>query len=335
MVGTSANGEVSSGIFAATELTGNAGDLNVTTEQLIIRDGAEISANSEGEGSGGNLFLRVNSLTLSNQASILASTESGEGGNVILQVDDNLMLRNNSLISAEATNSANGGNLTIDTDLIVAFPNQNNDIIANAEQGNGGNINITTEALFGIEERPLNPFTNDINASSEFGLQGGVSINTPDVDPTSSLIELPQAVGDPSDQISQNPCQQGAGSEFIITGKGGLPPNPNENLNSDAVQVDLVEPLPQPLSLGQRSLASYADARSDRSYKERGARVGANAIHPTNITPEDSTSEVVPAMGWVFNNKGEVTLTAYNPTNTGIQRSRQENHNTCSSRIAP
>ncbi len=115
-------------------------------------------------------------------------------------------------------------------------------------------------------------------------------------------------MGDASDQISQNPCEQGVGSEFIITGKGGLPPNVNEALNSESAQVDLVEPLPQPLS-----------------YKERGAIVEANGI-PT----ENPTSEAVPAMGWVFNEKGEVTLTAYDPTNTGRQRSQQKPTNSCS-----
>ncbi len=45
----------------------------------------------------------------------------------------------------------------------------------------GGNINIITEALFGIQERPLNPLTNDLNASSEFGLDSEVSIVTPDI----------------------------------------------------------------------------------------------------------------------------------------------------------
>ncbi len=124
------------------------------------------------------------------------------------------------------------------------------------------NITIDALSLFGIEERPQNPFINDIDASSEFGLQGEISVNTPEVDPTPGLIELPAAVTDATDQISQNICEQGRGSEFIITGKGGLPPNPHETLNSDEEQVGLVEPV----SLQRQT-------------------VGANALRPNNLRP--------------------------------------------------
>ncbi len=303
-----------SGIFANTTIdsTGIGGSIFISNpQQLTIEDGAKISVNSLGQGNGGNLSVQTDSVSL-NQGLVSASTESGEGGNITLQIDDDLLLRNDSTISAQAANDANGGNATISTELVIAFPDGNNDIIANAERGNGGNINITAESLFGIEERPLNPFTNDINASSEFGLQGDIAINTPEVDPTSGLIELPQAVGDASDQISQNPCEQGVGSEFTITGKGGLPPNVNESLNSESAQVELMKPLPQPLS-----------------YKEKGARVEANS----NST-ENSTAEFVPAMGWVFNEHGEVTLTAYSISDQEIQRSGQQHQTTCKTGIS-
>ena len=193
--------------------------------------------------------------------------------------------------------------------MIIAFPNQNNDIIANAARGVGGNINISTQAIFGLEERRSTPpnQTNDIDASSEFGLQGDFSLNTPDFDPTTGLIELPQAVGDASDQISQNPCEQGVGSEFIITGKGGLPPNVNEALNSESAQVGLIESVPS-----------------------QQQKVETNAI-----PIEYPISEAVPAQGWVFNDKGEVTLTAYSTFDHEIQRSGKQHRNTCSSGIAP
>ena len=41
----------------------------------------------------------------------------------------------------------------------------------------------------------------------------------------------------------QNPCEQGVESQFIVTGKGGLPPNPTETIKSDRVKVGLVEPV--------------------------------------------------------------------------------------------
>ena len=90
----------------------------------------------------------------------------------------------------------------------------------------------------------------------------------------------------------QNPCQQGVGSEFIVTGKGGVPPNPTESLNSDLVKVGLVEPV---------------DSQEEREVQRE--------------TTNSKAKEAVPAMGWVFNDKGEVTLTAYSTTDAKNKRS--------------
>ncbi len=119
-------------------------------------------------------------------------------------------------------------------------------------------------------------------------------------------------MGDASDQISQNPCEQGVGSEFIITGKGGLPSNPHENLKSDEVRVDLVEPVP----------SRQGDGDTGRQGEE--IRGGKNSIRP-----ENPTAEAVPAMGWIFNDKGEVMLTSYKTTDTEIKRSPQQKSNSC------
>ncbi len=160
---------------------GAAGNLEINASSIEVNNGTITAANANGIG--GELLLNTNSLKLENGASISAETtaNTGTGGNINLNIDGTLQMRNNSLISGQATEGATGGNIDINSEFIVAFPNQNNDIIANARLGNGGNINITAEALFGIEERPLNDITNDINASSEFGLDGTISIFTPDI----------------------------------------------------------------------------------------------------------------------------------------------------------
>ena len=306
----------SSGISSsATFGSGDGGNINVVADQIIIEDEGIIEASNfdnlgltePGTGEPGNIVIQASSLDL-DRGSISAATQSpvGNGANITL-ASDNLTLQDNSLISARAFENASGGNVTINADegFILAFPNGNNDIVANAQQGNGGKIDIDTQAIFGLEERSSTPpnQTNDIDASSEFGLQGDFSLNTPDFDPTSGLIELPASVGDASDQISQNPCQQGVGSEFIVTGKGGLPRNPADSLGSNEVQVGLVEPL----------------------SRQEGETVSAS-----KQLSKDRVSEAVPAMGWVFNDKGEVTLTAYSNTDTEKERSTREISHNCS-----
>jgi large exoprotein involved in heme utilization and adhesion len=296
----------------------NGGDIQLEAKSISFSKNSGLSASNLGQGNGGNIKVTVDFLNLdlsqitgSNTPSEAFTTDL-EGGNIELNIYDQLILRNSSNITARANQNADGGNVTINAPerLIIAFPNQNNDITANASQGRGGDINITAQSIFGLEERPLNPFTNDINASSEFGLQGDIAINTPDIDPTSGLINLPASVGDASDQISQNPCEQGIGSEFIITGKGGLPPNVNESLNSESAQVGLIEAVPSQ----QQTVGAFA--KLPKAY---------------GIRPNPSTiSELVPAQGWVFNEEGEVTLTAYKTTNAEIKRSPPAIRSSCS-----
>jgi filamentous hemagglutinin family protein len=315
----------------------NGGKIFITSPKIEISNNSSITANNLGNGRGGDITLNVNSINLRDRGSISTQTNSNQGGNINLQNTDLILMRRGSQISTNAGTAGaggDGGNITINEQnnpkgLIIAFPNENNDITANAFTGAGGRLEINSLGLFGIqplsrkelanllqtnEPNQLDPQrlqSNDITAISQQNpnLQEQVNINT-DIDPTTGLINLPASVGDASDQISQNPCQRGVGSEFIVTGKGGLPPNVNESLNSESAQVGLIETvISQPQT------------------------VGANAIrpNPNNIRPNPSTtSEAVPAQGWVFNDKGEVTLTAYKTTNTGRQSLPQTPINSCS-----
>ncbi|BCX07827.1 MAG: hypothetical protein KatS3mg066_1686 [Fischerella sp.] len=305
-----------SGLFAITELnsTGNGGSIIISNPvELAITDGNRIAVDSRGGGNAGDLQIQADKITLDRGALLSAITASGKGGNIALRSQDFLLLRNNSQISTTAGTTGtggDGGNITIDTPFIVAFPLENSDITANAFRGSGGKIVIKTQGLFGINPlsqqdleklRPqdLDPNklqTNDITAISQQNptLSGTVEINTPDVDPSQGLVELPENLTDPTDQIAQNPCQKGAGSSFTIIGRGGLPSSPNESFNSDNVRVDLVKP-------------------STTSSNSQSSNINQPTTQPT-------AKQIIPAQGWIFNNKGEVVLTAYDPNTTNPQR---------------
>ena len=225
--------------------SGDGGNVNVLTDILTIDDGIIAASNFDrlvrfepGTGEPGDINIEANDLSLSNNASIDAATQSetGNSANINLQIADNLTLENSSSISAQAFEEADGGQLSIDAEFIVAFPDGNNDIFASAAQGQGGDINITAESLLGIQERPLNPFTNDINASSEVsGLDGTVDISTLDVDPVQGATELPTNIVVP-EETTQQACQSNREAEaqngLNIVGKGGVPPAPELPLNS-------------------------------------------------------------------------------------------------------
>lgn len=237
---------LSTGLFvnAVDTATGNAGSITISNPVAVeVINDSIISVASEGTGNGGNLNLTSKDLTLNNRGAIAAFTSNGTGGNINLQVADLILLRDdNNSISARASNQANGGNLKINTTFIVAFPNQNNDLTANASSGDGGNIEIMAESLLGIAERSSQPvnFTNDIDASSEFGLDGRVNIATPDVNPTQGATELDSRVIEPQANVSQICSADNAqtGSKLSIRGKGGIPHQPTEPLSSDKITIN-------------------------------------------------------------------------------------------------
>ena len=282
---------IDTGVFTNNELNsvGDASNILLFAPDIDLNEGSRLDANNLGDGNGGNISLRGDTLNLTNSSFIGAATTLGDGGNIAIQFAKDLVLDNRSNISARAFNDANGGNLNIDTRFIIAFP-QNNDIIANAEQGQGGNININAESLFGIDARSSTPAndTNDIDASSEFGLDGEVAINTPDIDPTRGLDNLPANIVDASRLITRNCLSTGDEqlNEFVITGRGGLPNNPNELLSGDAtISADWV---------------SLPETNTNKAY------------NPLKQTTAALENPIIEAKGWKVKPDGTVVLVAEN-----------------------
>jgi filamentous hemagglutinin family protein len=306
---------VNSSLFTQAEGTGNAGNLNIFTPNLSVKDGGEINLSATGTGQAGNLKIESNNTQL-DRGTITAATANGEGGNISLQAKDLLLLRNSSKISAQATGEASGGNINIDSQFIVAKPNQNNDIIANAQRGKGGNINIATEAILGLEERKATSGnqTNDIDASSDFGLSGNVSIETPDVNPFKERVQPPDNLVEP-EEMSAQACSANQVADtldekentFTITGRGGMPHSPTEPLRSEATIIGGVS---YPQAPTQTSDRTSNNINSDRlvAYKPNPLFVADRHIDP---------NEIVPARGAIVNEKGQVVLTAYPTPNIG------------------
>lgn len=238
--------------------TGNAGNVIINAPALSIHNGAQVGVNNIGPGDAGNLTIGVDRLFLSNQGQLTASTASGEGGNIVINVRDWILLRRVSDITATANGSGNGGNILINAPMIAGF--ENSDIIANAVQGRGGNIQITTQGIFGLKFRPQLTSDNDITASSQFGVNGTVLVNTIAVDPSSGLVELPINLVDSTQQIAAG-CAGVGDSQFVITGRGGIPEDPTQAIRDDRPWADVRDPIafrssisPRPISPSPRPL---------------------------------------------------------------------------------
>ncbi|WP_242071944.1 S-layer family protein [Nostoc sp. FACHB-110] len=231
------NGQILPSSIAASSVTNfAAGSVNIQADTVHIRDNAQISVSNIGTGDAGNLNLNARQLFLDNGAGLRSEVNGGSQGNIQLQLDDVLLLRHGSKISANASGNSTGGNINLNAPIIVGL--EDSDIIANAIQGRGGNIQITTQGIIGLAYRSQLTPENDITASSEFGVNGTVEVNNVGVDPNSGLVELPANVTDQSQQIA-NGCDSNQGSSFVAIGRGGIPQNPTQEINSDRIWSDV------------------------------------------------------------------------------------------------
>jgi filamentous hemagglutinin family protein len=230
-------------IVAQSSGTGKAGNLQISTGEFSANNNSQVEVSSKASGEGGTLTINATKIFLDNQSKLFAETAASDGGNINLVASDYLLMRHNSLISASAGGTGNGGNLNINSSFVIAVPSENSDITANAVQGSGGNITISTTAIYGLTYRAQLTSRSDITASSAYGVSGTVTINALAIDPSRALTALPSQLGKEK-SLESDRCQADANSDtsqFIITGKGGLPINPYESLNSDTLAINWLD----------------------------------------------------------------------------------------------
>ncbi|WP_138506817.1 filamentous hemagglutinin N-terminal domain-containing protein [Nostoc sp. PA-18-2419] len=314
LIGTSANGRFSSGLFARASLdsTGDAGDLTVKTNTLLVRDGARVTVQSSTTGTAGSMTLNARSIRLNNNASLIANTRSPkvdrdrEQATInIINSQDLIMTGNSNITTDAAGKNVIGGNININADVLAGSENSN--ITAKSANFRGGNIRIITKGIFGIQFRHVDsPNTSDITATGRTReLSGNVEIIRPDINPTSSLIELPTNLVDVSGQISTvcTPGSRQFQSSFVSTGRGGLPMSPTEPLQDTSTLSAWVRLRPKPATKAKTTISPQPIAVS-------------------NSTKVATVLTIVEATGWVVDSNGNIELVAQAP-NVTPESSRQ------------
>ncbi|MEH2437065.1 MAG: filamentous hemagglutinin N-terminal domain-containing protein [Nostoc sp.] len=212
LIGT--NGESRSGLFVGTQATGNAGELNIETGQLIIQDGARISASAskestgeggslsinardsieligtspmgasglfvgtEASGNAGNLNIETGKLIVQDGAQISASTSkesTGEGGSIIIKSGE-LNVLDNADITVSSQGTKKAGDLEI-TARSIKLDNQGK-LIGQANSGDGGNITLNLQDLLLL--RRNSEISTSAGTSGAGGNGGNITINIPD-----------------------------------------------------------------------------------------------------------------------------------------------------------
>ncbi|NEQ65013.1 MAG: filamentous hemagglutinin N-terminal domain-containing protein [Symploca sp. SIO2D2] len=200
------SGEQLSGIFtpggtplSAQDAAGNGGSIRVDAEQLIVRDGAEISTTSFGSGNGGD--IRVNSDTVEVSGSALNSQGRLEF----------------STISARARGNGNSGDITIDTRQLVTRDGADVSVSLLGQNNSGIPGNLTVNATESIELLGAATNPNDPNQFSRSGLFAATN-GTGDASVSSLTINTPRLIVTDGARVST--ATRGGGQNGVPGGKG-------------------------------------------------------------------------------------------------------------------
>lgn len=238
---------------------GNANDMprlpRATITTLSLLDKAQIASSSLGQsaraGDAGDIHLHVvDTLTLRDSAITTAASQS-DGGNINVQARFTLLT--SSRITAEAQGSrrrgSDGGNVTIAADFVVLNDSR---MLANAFGGDGGNIMLTAVEAF------LASADSQIDASSRFGAQGEVAIQSPVTEVSGTLAPLAHNFANAA-ELTRGRCaarfRQSNLSSFVLRGREGIPQGPEDLLLSP---VEYIEQYAQQASSFSPTKEGYA-----------------------------------------------------------------------------
>ena len=206
-------------LISSTSGAGGGGNINVVAGQSVsLTNGSTISDISTGAGNAGNIQINAGQQLEMRDSSIKTEAAQASGGNIDIQAIDRVRLVNSTISTSVLGGSGSGGNITIDPNVVVL---QNSQIIAQAIQGAGGNITITTP-LFLADQTSL------VSASSQFGLNGTVTIQSPTSNLSGSVGSLPSSMRQQQALQAQR-CAAlygGESSSFVIAGRDTIPTEP-------------------------------------------------------------------------------------------------------------
>jgi filamentous hemagglutinin family protein len=190
LIGTNGNGQIASGIFAqvakgAIADAGNAGQLNISTAQLTLLDGAQISTAARSGGQGGSINIQATNFIRLSGASPIATETIGRSG-IFVSAEPGALQRAGSLeittpqlvIDNQAEISANnfgpdrGGTITLNLEELTVRQGDIRATSFNSESGRAGDLIITASRVL-LDQGRLTAETRAV---------GGANIRLQDVE---------------------------------------------------------------------------------------------------------------------------------------------------------
>ena len=148
----------STGLFgqAASGSSGNAGDVNIVTNQLLIQDDADVSVATFGSGNGGNLKVNADDLIQLNGNGTLLTGRAGSGssGNagVIEILANRLLIQDDAQVDVTTFGEGDGGTLTVEVADVIKISGESRltglfSRAASSSLGDAGDIQLTADQI--------------------------------------------------------------------------------------------------------------------------------------------------------------------------------------------
>lgn len=170
-------------ITTETRSSGDAGAIRVEARDgIVMTGGASISSESvRTTGLAGPVTVIAGDLlALSGGARITTAARSADGGDILVSAS-RAMLDAARITTEVGTGQGGGGNMDIRVPTLVL---RDSVISANAFGGPGGNIHIGTSTF-------IPSATSSVTASSQLGIDGTITFDSPALDPTGELLLPP------------------------------------------------------------------------------------------------------------------------------------------------
>ncbi|MBW4458017.1 MAG: filamentous hemagglutinin N-terminal domain-containing protein [Nostoc indistinguendum CM1-VF10] len=166
IIGISNDGQYSSGLFTSTERssTGDAGDLAIKTNTLLIKNGAVVNADTFGAGKGGNLSVdaqdvqiigtTADGLYVSALSANAGINSTGDAGDLTIKTNT-LLIKDGAQVTVSTFGAGKGGDLSVDAqDVQIIGVSANglypSGLFASAQRnstGDAGDVTIKTNTL--------------------------------------------------------------------------------------------------------------------------------------------------------------------------------------------
>jgi filamentous hemagglutinin family protein len=189
---------------------GQGGDINIAVREDIILIGfddeletaiqARSAAQKTGGGDAGRIVIKAKNLSLQGATSKIDNSTlgTGHGGNITLETADTLRLVNGALISADSRGSGNAGSVNVNTTTLTI---DNSIISTAADHADGGNIIINVDSQLDAKDSQISA-----TVSGGAGNGGNLVIGNP------QFFRLRNSV------VSANASGGNGGAILIITG---------------------------------------------------------------------------------------------------------------------